>query len=94
MLEEKDRLDFLACLGQEFCIIMEPLVQDQDGLCPQLAYEVFSAVLGKDFSDDSLRSVSETQVEEMSARSRSLLECPAVSRDHLRAVIQHTLARW
>jgi hypothetical protein len=94
LLDEKNRLDFLMALGQEFCTVLAPLIEHEGDLCPQMGYEVFSSVLGEDFTDDSLRGLPGAQVEELSARARSLLECSTVRSIHLREVIRRTLARW
>lgn len=94
MSDEQNRLDFLISLGQEFCTVMDSLVKEPDDLSPQVAYEIFSAVLGKDFDADSLRSLSNAQLEALATRARSLFESPTIGSTHLREVVQHTLARW
>jgi hypothetical protein len=94
MLDENNRQDFLMALGQEFCFVLESFAEHGDDLCPQMGYEVFSSVLGEDFTDDSLRGLPEARVEELSARARSLVECPTIRSIHLREVIRRTLARW
>ena len=93
MLDEKNRADFVVALGDEFCAVFAWMDVHRDDLCHQMAYEVFSSALGEDFTDDSLRDVRETQLEELAAGARALLECPTIKSVHLREIIRRTLAR-
>lgn len=93
-MNEQTRLDFLSALGDEFCDVLGSILDGKTGLCPQVAFEVFAKVLGKDFSVDSLRHLSLSQVEELRESASSLIEDATITESHLREVVRRTLARW
>jgi hypothetical protein len=91
-MDERRRLDFITALGDEFCIVLDPVVGSE--LCPQDGYEVFAKILGKDFGPDTLRLVTESQIEQLRAFGCTWFECANVTNNHMREVVRRTLSRW
>ena len=91
-MNEKDRLDFVGALGEEFCTVLDPVVGAD--LCPQDGFEVFAKVLGKDFGRDELATLTDSQVEQLRMFASTWLECPNLTNEHLREVVHCTLSRW
>lgn len=91
-MDEQKRQDFLTALGEEFCYVLEEVV-DAD-LCNQDGYEVFVKVLGKDIGPDKLTNLTDAQFELLSTAACKLFECDDITDDDLREVVKSTLDRW
>ena len=92
-MNEKDYLDFLAALGQEFCHCLSPAVGFEN-IEPQNAFEVFRREFKIDPSPTFLALLSDSQVERLRAGFEKFLECDGISVIQVREAVTRTLARW
>jgi hypothetical protein len=91
-MDEQERLDFLAALGDVFCTVLAPVVGSE--ICPQDGYEVFAKVLGKDFGPEVLGLLNDSQIEQLRAFGCTWLESPNITGNHMKEVVRRTLSRW
>ncbi len=92
-MNERDYLDFLAALGQEFCECLSPAV-GLGNIEPDDAYEVFRREFKIDPSPIFLASLSEPELERLRAGFEKFLECDGISVVQVREAATRTLARW
>jgi hypothetical protein len=91
-MDERERIDFHIALGEEFCTVLDPVVGSE--ICPQDGYEVFAKVLGMDFGPEVLGLLNDSQVDQLRAFSRTWLESPNITANHMKEVARRTLSRW
>ena len=91
-MDEQERLDFLAALGEEFCTVLDPVVGSE--ICPHDGYEVFAKVLGKDFGPEVLELLNDSQIEQLGAFACTWLESLNITDNHMKEVVRRTLSRW
>ncbi len=91
-MNDQARLVFLNSCGDAFSAVLVPVVGQP--VCAQDAYEVFAKVLGEQLNPDSLRSLTDTQVDEIRRFACQWLETTRIAESHIRQIVSRTLSQW
>src|SRR4029079_4141115 len=90
LMNDKNYLDFLSALGEEFCETLTPIL-GFGSIIPQDAFEVFIRAFDTAPQPLFLAALSEFQLEQLRVACEQYFEHRGIPIDHLRQAIGRTL---